>query len=259
MDTSGHVVEFNPAAERVFGYTRDQVLGKELASLIIPPEFRDRHRAGLQHYLKTGEGRVLGKRLEVSALRADGSQILVELAITAVRTPREQIFTAYLRDITDRNRGEEASRRLAAIIESSDDAIISKDLNGIITSWNAAAQRLFGYTPEQIVGKSILTLIPPDRQHEEPGIIERIRRGERIDHYETVRRRKDGSLFDISVTVSPLKDRNGQIIGASKIARDIAIAFEVNDAARRNTRSQTCWPGRGQLRMSARQFSNHRR
>jgi two-component system, chemotaxis family, CheB/CheR fusion protein len=221
MDATGRVIEFNPAAERVFGHIRADVIGKELATLIIPPEFRERHRAGLRRYLETGEGPVLGKRLEVSALRADGSQIVVELAITALRTGSEPIFTAYLRDITDRNRGEEASRLLAAIIESSDDAIVSKDLNGIITSWNASAQRLFGWAPEEIIGKSILTLIPPDRQHEEPGIIERIKRGQRIDHYETVRRRKDGSLFDISVTVSPLKDRNGQIIGASKIARDI--------------------------------------
>ena len=117
--------------------------------------------------------------------------------------------------------GDEASRRLAAIIESSDDAIISKDLNGVIMSWNAAAERLFGYKPEEIVGQSILLLIPPDRQHEEPRILECIRRGERINHYETVRRRKDGSLLDISVTVSPLKDKNGRIVGASKIARDI--------------------------------------
>ena len=118
-------------------------------------------------------------------------------------------------------RQSEASRRLAAIIESSEDAIISKDLNGTITSWNASAERLFGYKAEEIVGKSIVTLIPPDRQHEEPRILERIRNGQRIDHYETVRRRKDGSLFDISVTVSPLKDSDGKIIGASKIARDI--------------------------------------
>src|SRR3954451_1520203 len=221
MDASGHVTEFNPAAERVFGYTRDQVLGQELARLIIPPDQREHHRKGLQHYLETGEGPVLGKRLEVKALRADGSEILVELAITALRGENEPVFTAYLRDITDRNRGEEARRRLAAIIESSDDAIVSKDLNGIITRWNAAAERLFGFKPEEIIGQSILTLIPPDRQHEEPRIIDRIRRGERIDHYETVRRRKDGTLFDISVTVSPLKDQNGKIIGASKIARDI--------------------------------------
>lgn len=221
MDASGHVIEFNPAAERVFGHTRDQALGQELASLIIPPDQRDRHRQGLGHYLETGEGPVLGKRLEVKALRADGTEILVELAITALRNGNEPVFTAYLRDITDRTRGEEASRRLAAIIESSDDAIISKDLNGIITSWNVAAERLFGYRHDEIVGQSILTLIPPDRQHEEPRILGRIRRGERIDHYETVRRRKDGTLLDISVTVSPLKDKSGKIIGASKIARDI--------------------------------------
>lgn len=116
---------------------------------------------------------------------------------------------------------EEAGRLLTAIIESSDDAIISKDLNGIITSWNTGAEQLFGYKPDEIVGKSILTLIPSELHHEEPIILGRIRRGERIDHYETVRRRKNGSLFNISVTVSPLKDRNGKIIGASKIARDI--------------------------------------
>jgi two-component system CheB/CheR fusion protein len=221
MDATGRVLEFNPAAERVFRYTRDQAVGQELASLIIPPAMRERHRAGLRRYLETGEGPVLGKRIEITGVRADGSEILVELAITALRTGSELMFTAYLRDITDRNRGEEAIRRLAAIIESSDDAIISKDLNGIITSWNAAAERLFGYKPEEIIGKSILTLIPPDRHHEEPGIIERIRRGEPVNHYETVRRRKDGTLFDISITVSPLKDEKGQIIGASKIVRDI--------------------------------------
>jgi two-component system CheB/CheR fusion protein len=221
MDAAGCVIEFNPAAERVFGYSRDQAVGRELASLIIPPAMRDRHRDGLRHFLATGEGPVLGKRIEITGIRADGSEILLELAITPLRIENETVFTAYLRDITDRSRGQEASRRLAAIIESSDDAIISKDLTGQITSWNAAAERLFGYKPQEIVGKSILTLIPPDRQHEEPHILDRIRRGERIDHYETVRRRKDGSLFDISVTVSPLKNDKGQIIGASKIARDI--------------------------------------
>jgi two-component system CheB/CheR fusion protein len=222
MNSQGRVIEFNKAAERVFGYSREQVIGKELASLIIPPSFRDRHREGLQHYLDTGEGPVLGRRLEVTALRADGTEIFVELAITALNRETDPVFTAYLRDITDRRRGDEASRRLAAIIESSDDAIVSKDLNGTIMSWNAAAERLFGYKAEEIVGQSILRLIPPERQHEEPRILERIRRGDRIDHYETVRQRKDGTLFDISVTVSPLKDKNGQIIGASKIARDIS-------------------------------------
>jgi PAS domain S-box-containing protein len=110
---------------------------------------------------------------------------------------------------------------LAAIIESSQDAIVSKDTNGIIKSWNAGAERLFGYKPEEIVGKSIRILIPPERQHEEDEILSRIQQGERVEHFETVRLCKDGALVDISVTVSPIKNAQGQIVGASKIARDI--------------------------------------
>jgi PAS domain S-box-containing protein len=117
--------------------------------------------------------------------------------------------------------GDEAAQRLAAIVESSDDAIIAKDLNGTITSWNSGAERLFGYTADEAIGKSVTMLIPPDRPNEEPTILARIRSGERIDHYETVRRRKDGSLIEISLSVSPIRGRSGRIIGASKIARDI--------------------------------------
>jgi PAS domain S-box-containing protein len=116
----------------------------------------------------------------------------------------------------------QASAHLAAIVESSDDAIVSKDLSGIITSWNAGAARIFGYEADEVIGKPITILIPKDRQAEEPIILERIRRGERVDHYETVRRRKDGSLVDISLTVSPVKDASGRVVGASKIARDIS-------------------------------------
>lgn len=222
MNARGRVVEFNAAAERVFGYTREHAVGRELADLIIPAASRDRHRQGLRRYLETGEGPVLGKRIEITGLRADGSEILVELAINAFRIGAEPAFAAYLRDITSRKEGEEARRTLAAIIESSGDAIITKDLNGKITSWNEAAQRLFGYMPEEVIGKPVTILIPPERHGEEPRILERIRRGESLDHYETVRRRKDGTLFDISVTVSPVKDESGQVVGASKIARDIS-------------------------------------
>ncbi|MBI1407212.1 MAG: PAS domain S-box protein [Caulobacter sp.] len=116
---------------------------------------------------------------------------------------------------------DELRQHFAAIVESSDDAIISKTLDGVITSWNQGAQRLFGYAAEEVVGKSITLLIPEDRQNEEPAIIARLRQGERIDHYETVRRRKDGRLVDISLTVSPIRDAGGAVIGASKIARDI--------------------------------------
>ena len=116
---------------------------------------------------------------------------------------------------------EEQTRWLAAIVESSDDAIISKNLDGFITSWNKGAERIFGYLAEEVIGKHVTILIPLERQDEEPTILDRIRRGERVDHYETVRRRKDGSLIDISLTVSPVRGLGDKIVGASKIARDI--------------------------------------
>lgn len=124
-------------------------------------------------------------------------------------------------EIEHRRRADEATARLAAIIESSDDAIISKDLKGIITSWNPGAERLFGYSPEEAIGQSVTMLIPADRQDEEPLILNRILKGERIEHYETLRRRKDGSLIEISLSVSPIRDASGEIVGASKIGRDI--------------------------------------
>ena len=222
MDAAGTVREFNPAAERVFGFLRAQAVGRELAELIVPPRLRERHRKGLAHYLKTGEGPVLSRRIEINALRHDGSEILVELAITPFEIEGAPFFTAYLRDITQRKRTEEASQRLAAIIESSDDSIISTDLEGTITSWNAGAQRLFGYTAGEVIGKPVLVLIPADRQNEEPAILEKIRRGEPVEHYETVRRAKDGTLLNISLKVSPIKGEGDEVIGASKIARDIS-------------------------------------
>ena len=115
----------------------------------------------------------------------------------------------------------DVTERLAAIVESSNDAIVSKNLNGIITTWNKGAEQIFGYTADEIIGKSILTLIPPDRQDEEPRIMERLQAGQRIDHYETVRLRKDGTRLDVSVTISPVRDASGRIVGASKVARDI--------------------------------------
>lgn len=124
-------------------------------------------------------------------------------------------------DISENERAEYVERRLASIVESSDDAIISKNLDGIITTWNRAAERLFGYLAQEAIGQSITILIPDGRQDEETEILERIRRGERIDHFETMRRRKDGTLVNISLTVSPVADESGKIVGASKIARDI--------------------------------------
>jgi PAS domain S-box-containing protein len=141
-------------------------------------------------------------------------------------------FVGSSTDITERKRAEQATRLLAAIVESSHDAIVSKSLNGVITSWNKGAEQLFGYAAEEAVGQNITLIIPPERRHEERAIIEQITRGERVDHFETVRMRKDGSLLDVSLTISPMKDASGRVVGASKLARDITERKRAEEALR---------------------------
>jgi PAS domain S-box-containing protein len=144
-----------------------------------------------------------------------------------------------LLDITERKRAELARAQLAAIVESSDDAVIAKDLEGVITSWNPGAEKLYGYTAKEVVGRAIALLVPPDRPDELPGIMRRLRRGERIDHYETVRVRKDGRRVDVSVTISPLKDEAGRVIGASAIARDISARKRAEEELREANRRKS--------------------
>jgi PAS domain S-box-containing protein len=142
-------------------------------------------------------------------------------------------------DITGRNRAEQALAHLAAVVESSEDAILTKDLDGIITSWNRGARAIYGYTAEEVVGRHVGLLVPPDRPDEVPAIMERLKRGERIEHYETVRRRKDGQRLDMSVTISPVKDGRGRIIGASAIARDITARKRAEDELREADRRKS--------------------
>jgi PAS domain S-box-containing protein len=170
--------------------------------------------------------------LEAIFQRPDGSKITVKVNIDPLYDVDGHGNGAInvFEDITERKRAEDASQRLAAIVESSEDAIVTKDLNGIITSWNRGAEHLFGYTPEEVIGNPITMLIPRERQDEEQEIIGRVRRGERVEHYETVRQRKDGSRVDISLTVSPLKNVQQKIVGASKIARDITRRKRAEEA-----------------------------
>lgn len=176
--------------------------------------------------------------VEAVAERPDGTRVPFMAFPTLLHDESGKLIGGVnmLVDLTEAKRVEAAALRLAAIVESSDDAIVSKDLNGVILSWNEAAERLFGYRAEEVIGQPVTVLIPERSQDEEPEILRRIRRGERIEHYETIRRRKDGSLVDISLTVSPIKDAKGTIIGASKIARDISDRKEAEARQRLLTR-----------------------
>ena len=168
-------------------------------------------------------GHVAGLANHTVLISRDGRDILIDDSAAPIRDESGELVGVVLvfRDITERRRTELTQLHLAAIVESSDDAIIGKTLEGVITSWNKGAERTFGYAADEIIGRPITVLIPPERHCEEQEILKRLRLGERIEHYVTTRVRKDGSPLVISLTISPIKESTGKIIGASKIARDI--------------------------------------
>ncbi|MDP9256172.1 MAG: PAS domain S-box protein [Actinomycetota bacterium] len=221
IDHQGAIIEFNPAAESIFGHARDAVVGRRMVDLIVPPAFRDAHTAGFRHYLATGEGPVLGKRIEVSGMRADGSEFPMELSIAAADVTGEPVFTAYLRDISEQKRREGALLESEAIVDSSFDAIIGRTPGGIVTSWNAAAERIFGYGAEEMVGRPIASLVAPESHEVLAHVNECLARGEVVEPVEAVCVRGDGSHVDVEVTVSSIIGASGGVLGVSAIARDI--------------------------------------
>jgi PAS domain S-box-containing protein len=214
LGSDGVILRTNRRELEMLGYDRDEYVGHHISQFHVSRE------AAVDILKRVSDREVL--HYEAQLRRKDGSVRDVLVASSVLwdkgRIVHERCFT---RDITEFKKADHAARLLASIVETSADAIISMDLNGIITSWNHGAERVFGYTAEEMIGAPVIVVIPPERRDEEPGIMERIRRGERVDPYETIRRRKDGSLVDISLTVSPVKDTAGKVIGASKIVRDI--------------------------------------
>jgi PAS domain S-box-containing protein len=215
-DLNGIVRSWNQSAERIFGYEADEVLGKSI-TILFPPDRLSEEPEILQR-IQRGE-RV--DHFQTVRRRKDGTPIAVSVTISPIHDGEGNVIGAskVARDITQNALLE---GRFSAIVASSDDAIVSKDLSGIVQSWNPAAERMFGYSADEMIGKPITVLFPPDRLDEEPKILEQIRRGQRVDHFETVRVRKDGTPLDISVTISPVKDASGAVIGVSKVARDIS-------------------------------------
>ena len=222
-DAEGRVILFNEAATFLWGRTPE--VGKDLWCGSYRMYRADGTPLPLDQSptaITLREGRsVRGEEIIIE--RLDGTRRIVRPYPDPIRDASGRIVGAVnmLLDVTDSKRAEDASRQLAAIVQSSDDAIISKDLNGVITTWNRGAEKLFGYRAEEVIGKPVTILMPPARFDEEPDILDHIRRGEGLEHHETVRRRKDGSDVEVSLTVSPVKNDHGSIIGASKIVRDI--------------------------------------
>ena len=227
-DASDRITFWNDGATAMYGFSREEAIGRVIHDLFHTefPEplesiqeklLRDGQWSGvLRHTCATGKVKIVSTRWVVER---DGAG-------------RIRSVLASNRDITEARRAEEVQSRLAAIVESSDDAIVSKDLSGIITSWNRAAERMFGYSAKEAIGQPITLIIPPDRKNEEKNILARIGRGERIEHFETVRQRKDGTQLDVSVTISPVRDFSGRVIGASKVARDITTQKRTEKALR---------------------------
>jgi PAS domain S-box-containing protein len=214
---TGRINDVNPFLIELLGFSHSEMVGKTVAEL---SPFKDvvSNQAMLERLQQDGYVRYEDLPLETK----DGRHVAVEFVSNVYQAGDSRVIQCNIRDITARKKAELVSSRLAAIVESSDDAIIGKDMNSNITSWNRGAEELFGYAAGDMVGTSIMRLIPADRQDEERRILEKIKQGERVEHFDTLRQTKDGRLINVSVTVSPIKDAAGKIIGLSKVARDIS-------------------------------------
>ena len=233
-DAEGRLTHYNPAAVEFSGRTPELRTDQWCVSWkLYYPDGRPMPHDKCPMAIALKEGRTI-QGAEAIAERPDGTRRWFIPYPTPIRDAQGRIIGGInmLLDITERKQAEEAMAHLAAIVASSDDAIISKNLDGIIQSWNKSAEHMFGYTAEEAVGKHITLIVPEDRRDEEKNILARLRHGERIDHFQTVRRRKDGSTLDLSLTISPVKDSAGRVIGASNVARDITHLKQIERALR---------------------------
>jgi len=221
VNESGTIVLVNAQAERLFGYRRDTLMGKT-AEILVSEHFRSQHSDQRSRFLGATSERPTEACLELFGLRKDGSEFPAEIKLSPLDTKHGILVSSVIRDITDRRRTEEALRSLASIVACSDEAIIGKTLEGIITSWNAGAEKMYGYLAGEAIGKSVRMLVPIERPDELPELLKRLKRGETIDHFETVWVRKDGKEVLIELTVSPIRDTLEAIVGASTITRDIS-------------------------------------
>jgi PAS domain S-box-containing protein len=233
-DAEGRIIYLNRVAEALTGWTQDEAAGRPLPDVFHIINEQTREPAENPALQSLQRGVIVGLANHTVLIARDGTERPIDDSAAPMLDESGAPVGVVLvfRDVTERRRAEEIQARLAAIVESSEDAIVSKGLDGIIRTWNTGAERLFGHTSEEAVGRSITLIIPPERLDEEREILARLARGERIEHFETVRMAKDGRLLDISLTVSPVRDAEGRIIGASKVARDVTERKQADKALR---------------------------
>ena len=218
-DTFGKVIFSNESFQKIFGYREDEVIGQSIKKF-IPPQYRKKFDDDLEIFQKTGNYQIAGRIFESMGIRKDGTEFPIEMSVTIWKVDDEQYATHMFRDTTYRTEAEKTRAILSAIVENAEEAIIGKDLNGNILSWNRGAEKVYGYKAGEVLGKSVSIIFLADSD-ELNHILEVIAKGELIDHYQTKRITKQGNIIDISLTISPIKDVNGNITGASAIARDI--------------------------------------
>ncbi len=256
VNQQGVIIQVNSQTETLFGYTRDELIGQSV-EMLVPERQRAQHHLHRESFYSRPKIRRMGSGLDLYGRRRDGSEFPVEISLSPVATGNGVIVLSVIRDISDRKRIEEELRRandelerrkirelrnsqnrLALIVDSSQDAIIGKNLDGIITQWNRGAEQVYGYTAAEIIGKNVSVLCPPDRPDEIPGVLEKIRQGQQVEYFESVRMTKDGRRLNMSISVSPIYDLEGQVVGASAIGRDITAQKRIEDQLRQSQKME---------------------
>jgi PAS domain S-box-containing protein len=256
VNQQGVIIQVNSQTEALFAYTREELIGQKI-EMLVPERQRAQHDQHRAEFHAKPKIRRMGSGLDLRGRRRDGSEFPVEISLSPVVTGDGVMVLSAIRDISDRKRIEEELRRaheeldrrksrelrdsqnrLALIVDSSQDAIIGKNLDGIITHWNKGAEHMYGYTAQEMIGRPITVLCPKDRVDEIPEILERVRRGERIEYFESVRATKDGRRLNVSISVSPIHDAEGKVGGASAIARNITAQKKIEDQLRQSQKME---------------------
>ena len=252
VNRQGVIIQANAQTETLFAYTRDELIGQKI-EMLVPDRQRRQHHLHREHFHQQPKIRRMGSGLDLLGQRRDGSEFPVEISLSPVASNDQTIVLSVIRDISDRKRIEEELRRaneeldrkksrelrnsqnrLALIVDSSQDAIIAKNLDGIVTHWNRGAEHIYGYSAQEMVGRPISVLAPKERVDEIPAILEKIRRGERVEYFESVRVTKDKRHLNVSISVSPIHDAEGKVVGASTIARNITTQKKIEDQLRQS-------------------------